>query len=967
MFKKFQLISFFCTAFIFFLNAQIPFFKKYELEETYRDSKTELIFEAKNSLLWFGTSEGLFSFDGLDFKPFFKNDTTSNHVRAIFEDSKGIMWVGYQDGTIYCLTQKKLTAWQPEEGTPSVPITGFSEDKQGRFWIATYGEGIYYKEDRHLYNINMDDGLLGDDIYVLRMDKTGRIWLGTDGGISICHIENKAKKVRNLTREDGLPDDIVREIIEDKDGNFWIGMYDKGVCYFDTKKQRFEYPIEHWDKGIVSHLEIFEGRELWIGTEGNGIWLLSLLDGNLKQLTVDGKLSNAKIYDLHKDIEGNIWIVSNAHGICRANRQFELLTTDFENIQAMVTDSRNTLWIGTQKGLFSHHSDSLGNSFFTPFLMDLNLNVISLFEDKFQNLWIGTFGQGVYIFNQKSKKIRHLHENNVLTNGSILSIAGVNGHVWLATLGGVMEIDLTRDVLEMSPIALRNFDQEDGLGTNFIYKAYVDSRQRTWFATDGKGISVLENGQIKNFQTAVSPNSNGRMDTIELKTVYSLTEDHQGHIWLSTAKEGIFEFDGQHFQHLTFKEGIRDSEITSLITDEKGNILIVHPTGIDILDPKTHHLIYYDDEVGIADIQPNLNAVCANQLGQIWIGGKNKIIKYIALNETLEIHPRTYLQTVSVFLEPVDYQEHAIFTHSQNNLVFDYLGLWYTDPQTVKYKYRLEGYNADWIETKDRKITYSNLPPGSYKFAVTSTENEAWLDEPIAQYSFEILAPFWQRWWFILICILLASGLFLWFQKARDKRLQRVNLLEKEKVESQLEALKSQINPHFLFNSFNTLATIIEENPKIAVEYVEHLSDFYRSILQYRNKEIISLQEEIELVNNYHFLLEKRFGENFKLNIQNVNGQPVFVVPLALQMLVENAVKHNVISKFKPLTVTIDLNEKEGVISVSNNLQHKLQPEKSTHFGLQSLEKRYQLLSGQKIKILENEQYFRVELPIISN
>src|SRR5690606_10048677 len=149
--------------------------------------------------------------------------------------------------------------------------------------------------------------------------------------------------------------------------------------------------------------------------------------------------------------------------------------------------------------------------------------------------------------------------------------------------------------------------------------------------------------------------------------------------------------------------------------------------------------------------------------------------------------------------------------------------------------------------------------------------------------------PFWLRWWFLALCLAAAGGLFYAYIRNRDKRLEREARLKREKVESQFAALKSQINPHFLFNSFNTLITIIEENPKIAVEYVEHLSDFYRSIIAYRERDFISLQEEMDLVRSFDFLLKKRYEDGFRL-IDRLNGQTGLIMPLALQMLVENAV-----------------------------------------------------------------------------
>lgn len=940
-------------------NGQTPFFRTHSLGEAFHDAGVNFIYEASDGFLWFGADKGLFRYDGLSFKQYLAPDSlTVNAVSAIFEDSRGLFWVGYKDGAIAHLNQyRKLTGWQVEEGLPKVPITAFAEDSKGVIWFSTYGEGIYYYQNNRLYNFNTDDGLPGNDIYTIVRDRHDRIWAATDGGISICTLAGGKKKVENITRADGLPDEIVRTLLPDEQGNLWIGTYDEGICYLDVENRKITQILSEWSSGVVNNLELFQNRELWIGTEGNGLWRYDLKNRKLTQINEEGKLAGAKIYDLHKDVEGNIWVLSNSAGIISANRQFEAINPRLPDIQSVLVDSRNRLWVGAQNGLFSFLADQNGSGVFNQHFPDLELNVLSLYEDKYGNIWAGTFGDGVYCFNPTAGSFRHIEEKDGLTNGSVLSIDGINGHIWLATLGGVTEITCRGSIFEPESLSFKNLSKENGLGANFIYKVFIDSKGRTWFGTDGDGIGMLENGRITNFKQA---------GDIPLKAVYSITEDRRGHIWMSTAREGIFEFDGARFSHLTLKEGIRDLAITSLATDDKGNILIVHPSGIDLLDPVTKHLIYYDVEVGIENIDPNLNAVCSDRQGNIWIGAQNRILRYTALDEELSIHPRTQITGLSIFLDPVDFRSRSIFSHDQNNLIIEYVGLWYSGPEKVKYRYKLEGFDRDWIISRDRQTIYSNLPPGKYTFRICSTENDAFDMEPVESYSFTIKAPFWKQLWFILAGIATVVGLTLWFIKAREERLQREALLKKEKVESQFEALKSQINPHFLFNSFNTLITIIEENPKVAVEYVENLSDFYRSILQYREQEVIALNEEIELVRHYEFLLKKRYGDNLQVRIGHVNGASVFIAPLTLQVLVENAIKHNVISKTKPLIIDIALENGE-YIAVSNNLQKKITPAQSTGFGLHSISNRYALLSEKKVKIEETSDRFKVSIPIIKN
>jgi len=145
------------------------------------------------------------------------------------------------------------------------------------------------------------------------------------------------------------------------------------------------------------------------------------------------------------------------------------------------------------------------------------------------------------------------------------------------------------------------------------------------------------------------------------------------------------------------------------------------------------------------------------------------------------------------------------------------------------------------------------------------------------------------------------------------------------------------------------------------VEYVEHLSDFYRSIMAYRERDFISVQEEMELVRSFYFLLKKRYESGFSL-LDRLDGQMGQVMPLALQMLVENAVKHNVISASRPLLIEI-FSEGDGYITVRNNIQPKIKPEPSTHFGLQSLIRRYELLGARPVTVINDGRFFVVKVP----
>lgn len=940
------------------LQGQTPHFRNHPFPAKYKNALVNTILETQDGFLWLGTSEGLFRYDGMEFSCISLRDSLLvGEVTALFEDSQQKIWVGTKTGNIYFLeNHKSLQPWEIEEGNPAQKITGFEETTDGVLWISTYGEGVYYFKDGRLYQLGKEDGILGLEIYSMIQHREHSVLLATDLGISICSIKDGQKKIHSLTTEDGLSDEIIKTLLGGENDNFWAGTYDSGVDFWDAKNQTFQSLIPDWKYGEINQLAFFQGKELWIGTNGNGLFRYNFISKKLQKIDLP-IFKDSKIYDLHKDVEGNLWVLNNKVGVSSANGQFEQVEHPLDNVQAVLVDQQNTVWLGTSNGLFKVKYLQDGQQKLQSIFP--RKNIISLFEDVHGMIWIGTFGQGLYCLTaeqaaheSRPQKLKHFSKEHELSNDNILSIDGSEEMIWLATLGGAYELDISKKI-DYAKVLFRNYTHEDGLGTNFIYKTFVDSKNRTWFGTDGKGISVLENGKILNYQEA-----NG----VPLKAVYNITEDHQGHIWLSTAEQGIFKFDEKKFSQFIF-QNTRDIEITSMITDDLGNILIVRPTGIDVLNPTTEQLTYYDKEVGLENLEPVLNAVGKDKNGNIWIGAKNKLIRYSALNEALETRPRTQIKRVNVFFKPIDHQNIKSFSHKQNDLVFDYIGLWFSAPEKVEYRYQLEGYNPDWVYSKDTRAHYSNLPPGNYVFKVMSTDNGIFTSTPIASYIFEIKVPFWQQTWLLVLVILSLLILLYAWVKWKSQRIQSAADLQKERIQSQLEVLKSQISPHFLFNNFNILIALIEDEPETAAEYAEKLSDFYRNLLQYREKDLIPLQEELKLLRNFEFLLKKRFGDDIHLDIPNINGRTAFIPPLTLQMLVENAIKHNVISKRRPLKIKLEVIDDK--ISITNNLQNKLTKEKSTHFGLQSIQSRYELLGKRGIQIEETEKEFKVTIPIL--
>jgi uncharacterized membrane protein len=249
----------------------------------------------------------------------------------------------------------------------------------------------------------------------------------------------------------------------------------------------------------------------------------------------------------------------------------------------------------------------------------------------------------------------------------------------------------------------------------------------------------------------------------------------------------------------------------------------------------------------------------------------------------------------------------------------------------------------------------------------------------ILQSLYSLIPDYWHIWginytfeehisnvligFFFLVPILGIYETVYFYRKWREKMEETVNL-KKEQVELQFDLLKSQINPHFLFNSLNTLSSLIHDKPQQANAFLEELATVYRYLLRNNNKELCTVREEIIFIHAYFHLLKTRYTEMIKLNI-SVEKQHFFkqIPSLSLQLLVENAVKHNVISASKPLNINIFY--ENNFLIVENNLQKKKNQISSNHIGLDNIISKYELLGKSKIEIFFTENLFQVGLPLI--
>ncbi|HAO45534.1 MAG TPA: hypothetical protein DCQ97_01315 [Chitinophagaceae bacterium] len=947
-------------------TAQYPFSKTVNIEEDNLTIKSTVLLRDHLGFLWIGTSEGLFKYNGIDPEKISLPVNGNLHITALYEDSRGAIWVGCKNGSLLLLNDQRVTRLSFWEKAPQVAISALCGDTGGRLWIGTAGEGIFCYENNRLQQISKKDGLSDDNVNCLYINDGIQLIAGTDRGLSFIRFETGRRTISFFTARNGLPDNIVTSLVAARQKDrLLIGMQSKGFLVFEIPGNRIIDSSfrRQWQFGQVNDM-IDAANTIFIATEEKGIIAYNKASASFTahSLSPDGNLK--RITDIQYDNEGNIWATSEGKLLSFTadylRYWYAAGNTKLTNVHSILADDENQLWFTPDLRLYRSTQDSLGDGLLRAYDItapENHIDITSLYKDRFGCLWIGTMGEGLFRLNIHTGKWRRIDENPIAYYGNILNIAGKDNQVWISTLNGVARFYLEENNYDLQEkIRYVNYSKKDGLGSDYVYSILIDQKNRVWFATDGAGVTMLDKGQFMNFYAhRLFPS----------KVAYSLAEDHNGHIWVSTYNDGLFEYDDVKFTHYDTRNGLTDITITSIAADEFNNIIAVNKKGIDVFNPKKNVVQHFGTESGFKEQQPNLNSITRNRDGSIWIGTNNGIVCLNTASSSFGFVPAAVIEKVRLFNEIIDTATQKEFDYHQNSFSFTLSAAYYKAPEKIKFQYWLEGYSKHWETTGDRVINFSQLRPGSYEIRVRASVNNNFQASPVATYSFYIRRSFWTTWWFRLASLLAAAIVVYLVLLGRIKKVRRSEQEEREKFQLQYDALKNQVNPHFLFNSFNALMNIVEDNPKEASVLIKHLSQFYRKMTAFSQKELITLAEELELLKSYLFIQSKRYGSALQVTV-NVDYNVMrtgLIPPLVLQLLAENAVKHNIISKEKPLYIHI--RTEPGQIVMSNNINPKFEKEESEGVGLKNIKNRYKILTPKEVVIEETRTEFVIRLPLL--
>ena len=925
--------------------------------------------------MWFGTWEGLNKYDGYDFTIYNVENGLSDHIiYSILEDDESLLWLGTENGiNKYDRKTQQFTQFTDLPGDTSnlfhKRVLSLIQTKDGHIWLGTGAGLIRFNKETETFTPYLSTGqeyYSPRSNYILNLleDSSGLIWVSTSYGLVIFDpaTERSTRYYHIPGDSTSISNNNVRCILQEKSGNFWGGTR-MGLNYYDTTSRKIKHyfhdendPYSISGNWITVIYEDVSGQ-IWVGTEAAG---LNLYDRQKDQfiryqniLNDKSSLSNDRVYSIFEDKSGNIW-VGTYHGVNRINKYANdfvhcLQTTDdnfsLNNniIWSFTEDNRDNLWIATSRGinirdketqLYSYlkHDPNDDNS-----LADNDVRTL-LYTPEFNCFWFGYWGSGMDKFDLDTKTITHftINPNKNSISGDYINdiLMDKNGILWISTGRGLNRFNPTTGIFE-------TFEHDPGdintISNNITICLLEDSQGNIWVGTnDGLNKYIIDQNKFIRYKN--DPDNPG---TISNNTIFYIHEDKLGIIWVGTSGGGINKIDPstEKIRSYTTENGLPNNVVYGILDDPEGNIWISTNLGLSKLYVTTGKFVNYDVKDGIQSNEFNLGACYRSKDGKLYFGGMNgfnvfdpssitynpikPVVVISAFRKFNELHPKEYFDGDTIHLD-----------YDDNFFSFEISALDYTNPSKNKYRYMLEKVDKNWIYTdaNNRLAEYKKVRPGTYVFKANGTNNDGIWSEKDISLTIIIVPPWYATWFFriFIIIILIAAAwlIFSWrFKHIRNKHRVEKKMLEIEKQKFDLEqkALRLQMNPHFIFNSLNSIQSyiVIQDTDK-AVQYLGKFSQLMRLILANSSYKYISMKEEVKSIQYYLELEKLRFENKFTYTVtvdKNIDQEFVQIPPMIVQPYIENAIIHGLLHKKTrgKLEIKFDLKNESIICTVLDN------------------------------------------------
>lgn len=843
------------------------------------------LLEDKLGFMWFGTEDGLNRFDGYTFhvyrnNPDDKNSISSNSIWSLFEDSEGYIWIGTKSGELnrYDPYFDTFTSWKIDsDNINENSITAIYKDSKDEIWIGSYRNGFYNFNIKtgklKNWNNNPTDqkSISNNFITSIHKDKSGSIWISTYNGLNKfiqSSDESYFSRIFSESNAYSLSNNLIWSLSSSiYNSNVLLICTANGLTEYNTVSGNFKQynfldrPDLQFSNSISSVIEDSVNGEkiLWLGSYA-GVIRMNLKYGNSERYLVDDLKSNGlvsnQINKVYKDRSGVIWFAAedglNYYSLKSAKfnhmlsliRSYDLSSLNAKNIKAITESNDGNIWFGELSGL--HYLNNTDVSKSTKKISgSKGLNIWSLESGNNDDIWIGTYGQGLKQLDIKSGNIKNWKiESPTFKTSAFDFIKALfldkQNNLWMGFWGGgTARLNLSTYKYK---IWRNDPNITNSLSYNDVWAIHQDKFSRIWIGTNGGGINLFDDNEGGIFHRLVDDdNEERKLSSISVNCIVesSVSDDDETILWLGTAS-GLIKLKLNNKIHVnnsiecikeikfyTIRDGLLNNTVKSILVDDNHNLWLGTNAGLTFFNIKENTFTNFNESDGLTGSEINLNCALKTKNNLMFFGsseGVNIFNPTLIKNSTYK--PQIVITGFQIFNKNITaglnspikknimFAKEISLSHIQNVFSFQFSALDFNSPSTISYAYMMEGFDKDWIYSGSRRfVTYTNLNAGDYRFKVKATNSDGvWIDNETS-IAIVISPPWWRTIWAYLIYLLvIAIGLIfirkMELNRTRLRNALRIRELEAEKLRD-IEKIKSRFFTN-LSHEFRTPLMLIK-------------------------------------------------------------------------------------------------------------------------------------------------------------
>ncbi|MCP3956555.1 MAG: hypothetical protein GY719_01750 [bacterium] len=754
------------------------------------------IAQTSDGYLWLGTFGGLARFNGVDFRVFdlaSHQGLANNRMMSLHVDRQGAIWVGHRFEGVSRFDGRRFTAYNQRRGLPRGVVWTITEDLDGDLWFGTAG-GLARLRSGAFETFTERDGLPARAVLCLTVDDDGVLWVGTVAGLARYDgkgASEKSPRSETFTVVDDVPRGEIYSILEDADGMLWLDCA-QGLL------RRYE---GRWQKVLASERSVPGVRlvldrqdQLWFSSRGRArLYRISGRDrrGPLPVAAESIELP-APAYALYVDREDNLWVGTHGMGLWSLERQpVTRWTTEHglahPEIRAVIEGGEGGLWVASgcdmpltrwRAGTFSAHPAAAGGG-------DLSC-VGSFLRDRQGDFWVGTGGHLVR-FRDGAVVARHVL---VDTRDQVINaiFEDREGGLWIGFRGfGLARFD-GGDV--------RFYTRRDGLLSDHVHFLAEDREGTLWIGTS-EGMSRFAGGRppgggqlFENFT---------RENGLPAGMVRAIHPDNDGTLWIGTYGGGLGRLKDGRLTRITMEDGLYDNVVTRILVDERGNfwmlgnrgLFFVHRDQLNAFADGERESVFsvsFGRTEGMAEgsgaRQP---AGWRTEDGKMWFPTIDGLAMIDARSFRVNpVPPLVVIERVLTGRRELAPGPETMLGVGERDLEIHYAASSFAAPEKVRFRYRMDGYDEDWLDAGSRRAAYyTNLPPGAYAFRVTASNHHGvWNDEG-ASIRVRVPPPLWRTWWAYSLYGLALAGAILGSLRRQQQKVERQRAIaERERTVS---------------------------------------------------------------------------------------------------------------------------------------------------------------------------------------